>query len=48
MHYNLYSGAELRELLRKVGFCNVRVYGDLKGSPYNHNAKRLVLVAEKH
>lgn len=48
MNYNLYSGAELRELLRKVGFRNVRIYGDLKSAPYNHNAKRLVLVAEKH
>lgn len=47
MNYNLYSGAELRELLRKAGFRNVRVYGNLKGAPYNHNAKRLVLVAEK-
>ena len=48
MNYNLYSGTELRALLRKVGFSNVRVYGDLKGAPYNHHAKRLVLVGEKH
>lgn len=46
--YNLYSGAELRGLLSNAGFRNVRVYGDLKGIPYNHNAKRLVAVAEKH
>ena len=45
--YNLYSAAELRELLRKAGFCEVRVYGDLKGNPYNHDARRLVVVAEK-
>lgn len=48
MTYNLYSAAELRELLRKAGFGDVRVYGDLKGIPHNHAAKRLVVVAEKH
>lgn len=47
MSVNLYSGAELRSLLRKAGFSEVTVYGDLKGGAYNHNAKRLVIVAEK-
>jgi hypothetical protein len=46
--YNLYSGAELRGLVRNAGFHNFRIYGDLKGAPYNQDAKRLVLVAEKH
>lgn len=46
--YNLYSGAELRTMLGKVGFRNVRVYGDLKGIPYNDKATRLVVVGEKH
>ncbi len=46
--YNLYSGAELRALLRKAGFSDVQVYGDLKGAPYNHKAKRLVAVAGKN
>jgi len=45
--YNLYSAVELRELLKNAGFRNVQIYGDLKGIPYNHNAKRLVIVAEK-
>ena len=45
--YNLYSAAELRGLLTRAGFCDVRVYGDLKGIPYNQDAKRLVVVAEK-
>lgn len=44
---NLYSGAEMRNLLRQAGFFNVRLYGDLKGSPYDHNANRLIVVAEK-
>lgn len=47
MSVNLYCGSELRALLQKAGFSGVRVYGDLKGGPYNHNAKRLVVVAEK-
>lgn len=44
---NLYSGAELRDLLRRAGFRNVRLYGDLEGSPYDQNATRLIAVAEK-
>jgi hypothetical protein len=45
--YALYSGAELRALLNEAGFGTVRLYGNLKGAPYNHQAKRLVAVAEK-
>ena len=48
MSVNLYCGSELRQLLRKAGFSGVRVYGDLKGGSYNHNAKRLVVLAEKN
>lgn len=48
MSVNLYCGAELRSLLQKAGFSGVRVYGDLKGGPYDQNAKRLVVVAEKN
>lgn len=47
LNYNLYSGAELRTLMNKVGFNNVRLYGNLKGIPYNQNAKRLIAVGEK-
>lgn len=47
MHYNLYSGSELRMLMIKGGFKNIRLYGDLKGHPYNQNAKRLIAVGEK-
>lgn len=45
--YNLYSAAELRGLLIKAGFHNVQVYGDLKGAPYNQDAKRLVVIANR-
>ena len=47
MEFNLYSGAELRQMLENTGFTNVRVYGDLKGCAYNQNAKRLVILALK-
>ncbi len=45
--FNLYSGAELRLLLEQAGFHQIMLYGDLAGSPYNHNAKRLIAVAKK-
>ncbi|MDY6857585.1 MAG: class I SAM-dependent methyltransferase [Thermodesulfobacteriota bacterium] len=47
MSVNLYCGSGLRALLQKAGFSGVQVYGDLKKRPYNQNAKRLVVVAEK-
>lgn len=43
----LYSAAELRALLKESGFGSVSVYGDLVGAPYDHQAKRLILVARK-
>lgn len=45
---NLYSGAELRDLLRTAGFPEVQLYGSLKGAPYDHTARRLIAVARKH
>jgi SAM-dependent methyltransferase len=43
----LYSAAELTALLNDCGFNAIEVYGDLMGAPYDHTAKRLVLVAHK-
>jgi SAM-dependent methyltransferase len=43
----LYSAVELCELLKRCGFGQVNVYGDLSGSPYDQTAKRLVVVAHK-
>ena len=45
-HY-LYSGEELRCRLLNCGFADVRLYGDLRGSPYGPEALRLVAVATK-
>ncbi len=43
----LYSAVELSALLRECGFDTVDVYGDVKGAPYDHMAKRLVAVAHR-
>jgi SAM-dependent methyltransferase len=45
--HRLYSAAELSRLLTDCGFASVKALGDLTGSPYDHTAKRLVLVARK-
>ncbi len=45
--HRLYSATELSALLKECGFESVKVYGDLAGAPYDHMAKRLVLVAYK-
>lgn len=43
----LYSAVELCELMSSCGFSRVDTYGGLDGSPYDQNAKRLVVVAHK-
>ena len=45
--HRLYSAAELSDLLADCGFDSVDIYGDLAGTPYDHQAKRLVAVARK-
>ena len=47
LSHRLYSAAELAALLRDCGFNAIDTYGDLTGTPYDHTAKRLVLVAHK-
>ena len=43
----VYSAAELEKMLHDSGFASVEIYGDLKGSPYDSGAARLVAVAKK-
>jgi SAM-dependent methyltransferase len=43
----IYSAAELSVMLRDSGFRSVDAYGDTGGTPYDHTARRLVLVARK-
>jgi len=45
--HRLYDGAGLRALLLDSGFESVTLYGDLAGSPYDNDARRLVAVANK-
>lgn len=45
--HRLYSAAELKALLERVGFEEVRVYGDHEGADYDDDAERLVVVAGK-
>jgi SAM-dependent methyltransferase len=47
LSHRLYSAAELASLLESVGFGPVEVFGDLAGSPYDQDAKRLVAVAHR-
>jgi SAM-dependent methyltransferase len=43
----IYSAAELSAMLRDSGFGSVAAYGGTQGTPYDHTARRLVLVARK-
>jgi SAM-dependent methyltransferase len=45
--HRLYSADELCRLLDDVGFASTAAYGSLAGEPYDHEAKRLAVVAEK-
>jgi len=47
LSHRLYSAAELSELLNDSGFTTIEVYGDLTGTPYDHTARRLVIVGYK-
>jgi len=43
----LYSAPELRDMLLKNGFSSAEVYGGFDLSPYDYNAKTMVIVAKK-
>jgi cyclopropane fatty-acyl-phospholipid synthase-like methyltransferase len=47
LEHRLYSAAELKALFLDAGLTSARAYGALDGRPYDHEAKRLVLVGEK-
>jgi SAM-dependent methyltransferase len=44
---NLYSASELKAMMLAAGFSKAQVYGSLDGKPYDHEAKRLIVVATK-
>jgi SAM-dependent methyltransferase len=43
----VYSADELTTMLASSGFKDIQVQGDLAGSPYDHHASRLAIVASK-
>jgi len=45
--HTIYSGRELKDRLEACGFKNVQLHGDLQGSSYGLEARRLVVVARK-
>ena len=47
LSHRLYSAMELKGLLVECGFAETHAYGDLHGAPYDHTARRLVVVARK-
>lgn len=44
---NVYSGQELKQLMRMAGFGNVVLFGNLAGAPYDDKATRLIAVGSK-
>jgi 2-polyprenyl-3-methyl-5-hydroxy-6-metoxy-1,4-benzoquinol methylase len=47
LEHRLYAASELVAMLHEVGFTAIRCFGGLEGSPYDVDAKRLVLVARR-
>lgn len=43
----LYSAAELKKTLLKIGFKSVEIFGDFMGNPYDENMATMVLVCKK-
>lgn len=46
-HHTLYSGQELMDRLERVGFTDIKLFGDYEGNEYGLNARRLVAAARK-
>ena len=45
--HRLFSATELMALFKEGGFASAEVFGNLEGAPYDHQARRLVMVARK-
>jgi SAM-dependent methyltransferase len=43
----LYCASEIKALFREAGFSGAKVYGSLRGDPYDHRAESLVVVGTK-
>ncbi|MFH1686185.1 MAG: class I SAM-dependent methyltransferase [bacterium] len=45
--HRLYSAVELKKLMLAAGFSSVQAFGSLEGAPFDHESKRLIIVACK-
>ncbi|MBQ5472771.1 MAG: class I SAM-dependent methyltransferase [Treponema sp.] len=43
----LYSAAELCQIMKKAGFSSANAYGDFDYSPYDQNARTMIIIARK-
>ena len=43
----LYSAAELCQIMKKAGFRSANAYGDFDYSPYDQNARTMIIIAKK-
>lgn len=46
-HHSIYSAQELKDRLTRLGFVNVRAFGDFSGGEFGLESTRLVVLAEK-
>jgi len=46
-HHTIYSGRELRDLMSRAGFVDIRLFGSLMGTPYDPQARRLIAVGRR-
>ncbi len=46
-YHRLYSATELKNYLLEAGFQHIKTYGDFAGSPYNSDAKSMIMVGQK-
>jgi SAM-dependent methyltransferase len=46
-YHRLYSASELKQHLKDVGFKNIRVYGSFAGTPYDSDAKSMIIISDK-
>jgi SAM-dependent methyltransferase len=46
-HHAIYSGLELRDRMRRAGFVDVKLHGNLDGDEYGPDAERLVAIGHK-
>ena len=43
----LYSGDEIRKMLKDAGFSNIKLYGGFDRRAYDHSARQLIVSAQK-